>query len=361
MTKFENLYHGYSPESEILKPPDVSFGTFYPENAITNEGIESWDVKTASGRSITANGLSRLLGIERRFVALPHQDQHYMGFMAAQDVLRNAQAVDRVYVTSSYPTGKNIAESIVNEFDMPKSTQYLDFYAACSGFAATLSYMHQNYEEHAGANVLLVSTEKYSDMVEDLRSIDAINRDPSLAQTIFSDGAVAMQFQFGKDLKTLYAKDTPLDSSLRSVIRMPISKDKMNLARPYCTYDVPYSEKFSQNGSEVIKAVGENVPTEIDLAVWKSGSNPSRIKQIIPHQGSRPVLQKLEENILNLYLGDEYKGKLMYDLEDGNFSSASIPKATKRAIEEKKIQKGDEVVMAGFGAGLFASTVVVKF
>ena len=79
---------------------------------------------------------------------------------------------------------------------------------------------------------------------------------------------------------------------------------------------------------------------------------PRQIKMVIPHQASRHMIDALAKRLPAL---DFYR-----DLEDGNWSSASIPKAMARALDEGAIGTGDKLVLAGFGAGLFASVAVVQ-
>lgn len=56
----------------------------------------------------------------------------------------------------------------------------------------------------------------------------------------------------------------------------------------------------------------------------------------------------------------EYNNKMFTDMDDGNFSSASIPKAWARAVKEGGVQRGDKILLSGFGAGLYAFSVVVE-
>jgi 3-oxoacyl-[acyl-carrier-protein] synthase-3 len=45
----------------------------------------------------------------------------------------------------------------------------------------------------------------------------------------------------------------------------------------------------------------------------------------------------------------------------GNMSSASIPLALDEIIKEGRIQKGDNIVLVGFGGGLTWGSVLIKW
>lgn len=347
--------------------PSIEIGVFYPSNVLTNQEIEDWNVTTPNGRAITGKYLSDKLGIDRRFIATHHQTTEYMGWQVAEKTVKFPGKVDVILASSSYPTGCHISTRIAEELGIG-GIQTKDFHTACSGFVYMLDYLHRNHEEYDGANILLVSTEKYSSTVEDLR--DQGNTDTSLAQTIFSDGAVATQFTLGKDLKILASKSEHLPTTVEHPeIQMPVDEDLMVM--PYESVYVARSPKFRQEGPKVVRAVAEHVPRMInhvvhlaDTAVsggYKNHScvSASDIKLVIPHQGSRPILQKVEEGLVTNW-DPRYKGKVFADTQDGNWSSASVPKALHRAINDQQIQKGDRLVLAGFGAGMFASVAVVE-
>jgi 3-oxoacyl-[acyl-carrier-protein] synthase-3 len=123
---------------------------------------------------------------------------------------------------------------------------------------------------------------------------------------------------------------------------------------PFINEPIPYPEsgKFEQNGGEVVKIISNNIRPLIEQAITQAKLKPSDIKIVFPHQGSRPTTEAVEKAI------SEYR--VCKDFEEGNFSSASIPKALMKAINQGEIKRGDNLVLAGFGAGMFASIAVVK-
>ena len=134
-------------------------------------------------------------------------------------------------------------------------------------------------------------------------------------------------------------------------IQMPI--DNTLMIPPFLEEPVPSTiGKFQQNGPKVFEELKSRIPSLNKKVVEKARLLPSDIKLAILHQASGRMVKWLEQKM------PEYT--FFNDLEDGNFSSASIPKAWARAIKSGKIQRGDKILLSGFGAGLYASSAVVQ-
>jgi len=352
MSIAEQAKHPDSPRPpEAENRPNIGFGTYLPEKILTNQEIESWRVSTPNGNILTAVNIQKRTGIVRRFVANEKETALFMGLNAAQQAL-NGKKADAVIVSTSFPVGFNLSRRISEELGLSSSFN-LDVNAACSGFTFALAHIKDNEREFLGKRILLVSTEKYSPHLHDLRG-GGINTDPSLAQTIFSDGAIAMEWGHGRDLQVLSAIDHKFPSDTDDFIKMPVNKTLLTPRSIDVPVPYPESRKFEQDGAKVYRLICESVPPLIRKAIDEANLGPSQtIKMIIPHQGSGHMVKGISERLREHHVYS--------DFEDGNFSSASIPKALSSVIEKGKIKKGDIVVLAGFGAGLFASTVVVRF
>lgn len=346
-----------SPEIES-QSPDVAFGRYFPEKVLENSDIEGWGVRTQSGNVLTAEKILQTTGIRRRFVAVD-EDQIDMGVKAAREAVRKRGDVSAyaVFGSSSYPVpGKNIASSIGDGLGIDYKAA-LTVHCACSGGPESLLLMHENREEFEGREMLIVASEKYSHTLADLRQ-NGIEIDPSLAQTIFSDGAYALQFEFGNDLDVLGGVRYEFGEEESQCLRMPV--DESAMVQPYVSKSIPkpkYMDEsgrsyFEQDGREVYKRVRGGVPDLIREAVLDAELEADDIRVVIPHQGSIHIVDALKKQL------GEFE--VYENMEDGNFSSASTFKALQEQIESHNVQRGDKVVLAGFGAGLYASVVVIQ-
>ncbi len=343
--------------AERLPSPEVDtdriqFGFYWPKVVLENDEIERWNATTASGKPLTAEKIEEITGILRRYVAGPHETAFFMGGVAALHA-NGHQKVDNIFVTTTYGTNENIAKHISD--DLGLDAEPLDVYEACAGFAGTLSYIKQNEGKFQNKDILIVSTDTHQANVFDLKK-DEGQKDPALSQTIFSDGATAIKFKYGRDLRILAARDDEL--GFAEAIKLD-AKDQ-DRVQPYIVKPaagIPISESglIEQDGKTVFKAVSRKIPHLILQAIQEANLKAKDVKFVIPHQPSIRVLQRLQDEL------SDQKLEVAFDITDGNFSSASIPKAMATMMQSDDLRKGDIAVLAGFGAGLFASVAVVQF
>lgn len=332
--------------------PAIESGIYNPINYITNDEIEGWGIETRTGL-LTAQAVHDKLGISRRFVASDFETTSFMAAEASKKALNGRKDIDAVFVTSSHPMGFNLAIQLAQ--DMELNPEYvLEVGGARSGFAYLLTHIKKFEKYFKGKNMLIASSEDYHPFLVDLQNNPKIEKDPSLAKTIFSSGARALLLKYGKGLEVLSYHNRQLYPRESQSLRMEVN-DRL-IRGPYLKVPIPRSEsgKFEQDGKGVLKAIARVVPNATRLAVAKAGLRPTDIKLLLPHQPSKPGLDILEEHL------PEYQGKIYRNTGDGNFSSASIPKALIEAMALGLVQDGDIVVFQGFGAGFMASVVVVR-
>lgn len=349
-------------ETERNQRPDIAFGVYIPNKVITNLEIEAWRVETFGGHILTAADILKRTGIKQRHRVDHFQSAFTMGHAAINGALKedpNPAQIDAVIASTSYPTGLNLSREYGIGLGIKVNNLSLDVYAACSGFVRGLSFIKEREDSYKGKKILLVATENYSPTLENIDQ-HGPEKDPSLSQTIFSDGAAAIIFTYGENLRILgnpVNKRFPQDNQY---IRMPIRKDLIIKGQPFIEEPVPNTDEqgkpvryFYQDGKNVYRAIKNKIPPLIREAVENAGLKAEDISLVIPHQPSIHALDTLRDQL------PEYE--IFYDIEDGNFSSASIPLALKKAVENGRVKRKDKVVLAGFGAGLFASIAVVEF
>lgn len=338
------------PKEVLFAPPEIQFGTYFPTGRLTNDEIGSWQVKKPSGNLLTADGITETVGVVSRSIAAPYETTQDMAFHAIEEMTRKGTgrnfSPDLVIATTSFPNGQSHSRAIVNEWGLDHKTPHLDIHAACSGFVKGLVRLHEQGDRWNGADIAIVSTEIYSPYVHDLR--DGIEGDPALSQTIFSDGAVGMKFRLGRDLKILAARNLPMFDR-NDLIGMPIDDTKIAgpVDREVSDMTMKTPEIF-QNGGAIFKHMANNIPRFVRSLIEEAGVDPRDLATFL-HQGSIRVIGSLQEN-----LSDQ---NVIVDIEDGNYSSATIPRMLSRA----NLQRGQRAVLVGFGAGLFASGAVVEF
>ena len=113
---------------------------------------------------------------------------------------------------------------------------------------------------------------------------------------------------------------------------------------------------FTMSGPKVYKMARKKVYQMIQIMLKENNLTTDDIDFIIPHQASETAIKAYSK------FGGFPESKVMNIIgQYGNCVSVSIPLALSIAIEEKKINRGDIVMMIGTGAGLSVSCALIKF
>ena len=109
-------------------------------------------------------------------------------------------------------------------------------------------------------------------------------------------------------------------------------------------------------GQSVMKFAVKAMAESTERVLEKAGLTYDDIKLIVPHQANYRIV----DSALNrMGVGKE---KVILTLEKyGNTSASCIPAALTEAVEAGKIQRGDKVVVVGFGGGLTWGAAVFEY
>ena len=110
------------------------------------------------------------------------------------------------------------------------------------------------------------------------------------------------------------------------------------------------------DGKRVFKFATRTMTRSVQNVVQASGVPFDEIDCIVPHQANARII---ETAVKRLKVDPD---KVMVNVDRyGNTSAASIPIALCEAIDQGKIQEGNNIVMVGFGAGLTWASAVVHW
>ena len=91
-------------------------------------------------------------------------------------------------------------------------------------------------------------------------------------------------------------------------------------------------------------------------SIKNAGLTPEDIALVIPHQAN---IRIIESAMKRLHIPMEKSVSVLH--KTGNTSSASIPLALVDAVEDGRIQEGDNLLLVGFGAGMTSASAIVKW
>lgn len=127
----------------------------------------------------------------------------------------------------------------------------------------------------------------------------------------------------------------------------------------YATNYTKENEKdflFHMDGTKLYEIASRKLGQIYNDALASVSMTIEDLKMIIPHQASLMSMKLLQRK---LKVPDE---KFMYNIENvGNTIASSIPIALNQALEEKRIKRGDKVMLVGTSAGLSIGVMILEY
>lgn len=310
----------------------IGIGSYVPDRVLSNADLEKL-VDTSDEWIKTRTGISfRRIGPENACTS-------DMGAEAARRALENAKLfpedIDLIIVASATPDMifPSTACIIQNKIGAVNAAAF-DIQAGCTGFIYALTSAVQFITAGSYKNILVIGAEMLS------RITDWQDRNTCV---LFGDGAgaaVISEVEEGGILSSVLGADgkgADLLTLPAGGSKEPASPDTVANRRHY----------INMNGNEVFKFAVRILEEAAKKASEKAGRQVADLDYIVPHQANMRIIDAAikrlkfprEHVVVNL---DKY----------GNMSSASIPVALDEAYRDKKIKKGNMVLLVGFGAGL---------
>ncbi|AQQ72444.1 3-oxoacyl-[acyl-carrier-protein] synthase 3 [Limihaloglobus sulfuriphilus] len=300
--------------------------------------------------------VERRLGIRNRHIAAEGETSLDMGEKACQKLF-DEEGFDRgkidflLLCTQSpdyfLPTSACILQ---DRLGLRTDIGALDYNLGCSGYVYGLAMAKSFVETGIAQNVLLVTSETYS---KHLYQGDRGNR------TLFGDAAAATiiekapsdhfhEFVLGTDGSG--AQNLIVDNG---GFRNPTDPQ----AKPfeYSPGNWRTKNHLYMNGPKLFTFAINTVPVAVREVLRKNQMTIEDVDYVICHQANKHML-----NYICREIGAD-ESKFHIDVADvGNTVSATIPIALKDAMDQGVVQRGDRVLLVGFGVGYSWGAVVVE-
>ena len=308
-------------------------GSALPEKILTNHDLEKM-VDT------TDEWIRQRTGMRERHIA----GKETVPFLAAQACKRalenagkKAEEVELIIVaTCTTEMLLPCAACRVQNMLGAKDAIAFDINAACGGFLFALNTAHHYIASGACKNALIVGSEVLSEI------IDWTDRGTCV---LFGDGAGAA-----------YVEETAADDA-SGIIGMSQGSSGMDGRMLYCRGRVVKGETEPEinsedllvhmNGGDVFKFAVRRVPICIKKALDMAGIGPEDIDLYLLHQANSRIIESIAKS-----LKVDIERFPMNIERMGNTSSASIPILLDELNRAGRIQKGQRLMLSGFGAGM---------
>ena len=305
----------------------TGIGVHVPEGQLGNDEL-------AERLSVSEEWIFGRTGIRSRHVVDDTDSSSSLGTAAAQRALDHAGLVaddlDTIITATISPDLQFPATACLIQDSLGATNAgAFDLGAGCSGFLFALAQAKALVESGAARRVLVVGADVLT------RYADRNDRRSSI---LFGDGAGAAVVE---------GIDAPTEIG-RFVLRTDGSSPEL-LCVPK---DSPY---IQMNGREVYKAAVAGMTEVVSEAMDSEGLNPEKT-WLVAHQANARILEAVGRRL-------EWPAhRVIVNIDHyGNTSSASIPLALNEAMNDGRLQDGDDVMLTAFGAGFAWGAGLVRW
>ncbi len=264
---------------------------------------------------------------------------------ALEDGMVSAEEIDLILVTTftSEVLLPCAACEVQRELGAVHATCF-DLNAACTGFVFAWNTAQAYMASGLYRCVLIIGAESLSNFV---------NWKDRGTCILFGDGAgaVVLRAEEGENLPFVTHSDGAKGKALTCLSRhrkdWTVEQEQQELENP---------SFIQMDGQGVFRFAVKKVPEAVDEVLEKAQMTMEDVDYLILHQANRRIVEAVAKRLKT------DMGKFPMNLQEyGNTSSASIPILLDEMNRQGKLQKGQKLILAGFGAGLSWGASLVEW
>ena len=224
----------------------------------------------------------------------------------------------------------------------------MDIRNQCTGFLYGLKTADAYIRSGMAKNVLLVGSEVHS------TGLDISTRGRDVA-VLFGDGAGAAVIGASTDDSRVIDTALHADGRFAEILMVEVPASRLN---PRLTVEMMEAGRHypKMDGRSVFKHACERLPEVIHSILKRNGYTLADVDVMVPHQANLRINEMVARQ-----LGFPAE-KVVHNIQRyGNTTAASIPIALHEAVQQGRVQKGQLVLLAGFGAGLTWGASLVRW
>ncbi len=315
----------------------IGTGSAVPEQIVTNEDL-SKIVETSD------EWISSRSGIKERRVA-KEENTTSLAILAGKRALENAgvtaEEIEVIIVATCTPdyffpnTACQVQEAIG-----AKNAVAFDLSAACSGFLFALSTAQAYIKGGIYQKALIIGAETMSKMID------------------WSDRSTCVLFGDGAGAAVVSAEETGVLELVQKSngAGKGVLSCKARETRNLLNHESETKEYLYMEGQPVFKFAVKTVPECVEEVLKKAEVKKEEIRYYILHQANSRIIQSVAKRLKE----PEEKFPMNLSLY-GNTSAASIPILLDEMNRNGMLNRGDKLVLSGFGAGLTWGAVLLEW
>ncbi len=319
-------------------------GSYLPERELTNFDLEKM-VETSD------DWIVERTGIRSRRMAADNQVTTDLAFNAAKNALEMANLQPRdldgiIFATVSPDQLMPNSACILQRKLGARDIMALDISAACSGFLYALSIANDMIVAGSHKTMLVIGAEVLT------RLVNFKDRDTCV---LFGDaaGAVVATRAAENDTSRIYSHHLHADGTLGELFEFKMGGS----AHPYSHENLDKGLHWMRmKGREIFKHAVRTMSQSCSEALEHNKMSGNDVDWVIPHQANIRIIEGVAKHF------GISMSKVVLEIERmGNTSAATIPVALDRAVRDGRIQRGQNVLLTAFGAGITSGSLLMRY
>jgi 3-oxoacyl-[acyl-carrier-protein] synthase III len=323
----------------MLRSVVIGCGSYLPSRILTNQEL-------ARSVETTDEWIVQRTGIRERHIAAPGELTSDLALAAAKAAIANAKieqtSIDLIVLATSTPdqTFPATAVTVQAQLGITGGAAF-DLQAVCSGFVYGLSVADALLRSGAHKRALVIGAETFS------RILDWNDRTTCV---LFGDGAGAL---------VLEAQEQPGTSADRGILTTHLRSDGRHRAKLYVDGGPSSTQTVGHlrmEGREVFKHAVAMITDVIYDAFKATDTSADDIDWFVPHQANKRII---DGSAHKLGIAPE-KVVLTVD-RHGNTSAASIPLALADAVADRRVRRGNILLLEAMGGGFTWASALLRW
>ncbi len=314
-------------------------GSYLPNQVLTNADL-ALKVDTSD------EWIVQRTGIHERRIAAPGELTSQMAARAARAALAHAHveagSIDLIVLATSTPDNTFPATAVSVQADLGITHgAAFDVQAVCSGFVYALATADALLKSGAFSRALVIGAETFSRLLD------------------WTDRTTCVLFGYGAGAVVLDAQDQPGAREDRGVLTVRLRSDGRYKSKlyvdggPSSTGTVGH---LRMEGREVFRHAVAMITDVVHDAFQATGFTVADIDWFIPHQANKRIIDGSAHK-----LGIPPIKVVSTVDRHGNTSAASIPLALSDAVADRRIKRGDLLLLEAMGGGFTWGAALVRW
>ena len=323
----------------LLRSVVLGCGSYLPARILSNDEL-------AKSVETTDDWIVQRTGIRERHIAAAGELTSDLALHAARAALINAHveasSIDLIVLATSTPdqTFPATAVSVQAGLGITHGAAF-DLQAVCSGFVYALSVVDAMLKSGGFKRALVIGAETFS------RILDWNDRTTCV---LFGDGAGAL---------VLEAQPQPGTTADRGILTAHLRSDGRYKSKLYVDGGPSSTQTVGHlrmEGRDVFKHAIAMITDVIDDAFKATGTSAADIDWFVPHQANKRIIDGSAHK-----LGIAPDKVVITVDRHGNTSAASIPLALADAVADRRIKRGNLILLEAMGGGFTWGSALLRW